>query len=150
MLPAYPLGGDWRQLRQRAETLLELLRLSHRLSARVEWLSGGEQQRVAIARALINDPEVIIADQPTANLDTALSREFLEVLETLSGRGERSAEQPRSAGGGIAIGDARGEVAGWPHCGGGLNAVPSGHSCIAVGIGRTRRCSWRSRHSPLR
>jgi len=87
MLPAYPLGGDWRQLRQRAESLLELLRLSHRSNARVEWLSGGEQQRVAIARALINDPEIIIADEPTANLDTALSREFLEVLETLSGQG---------------------------------------------------------------
>lgn len=87
MLPAYPLGGDWRQLRQRAESLLELLRMSHRRNARVEWLSGGEQQRVAIARALINDPEIIIADEPTANLDTALSGEFLEVLETLSGQG---------------------------------------------------------------
>jgi putative ABC transport system ATP-binding protein len=87
MLPAYPLGGDWREVRQRAESLLELLRMSHRRHARVEWLSGGEQQRVAIARALINDPEVIIADEPTANLDTALSGEFLEVLETLSGQG---------------------------------------------------------------
>lgn len=87
MLPAYPLGGDWRRLRQRAESLLELLRLSHRRDARVEWLSGGEQQRVAIARALINDPEVIIADEPTANLDTALSHEFLEVLETLFRQG---------------------------------------------------------------
>jgi putative ABC transport system ATP-binding protein len=87
MLPAYPLGGDWRRLRQRAEELLDMLRLSHRRAARVEWLSGGEQQRVAIARALINDPEVIIADEPTANLDTALSREFLDVLEALSGQG---------------------------------------------------------------
>jgi putative ABC transport system ATP-binding protein len=87
MLPAYPLGGDWRALRERAESILQSLKLSHRRAARVEWLSGGEQQRVAIARALINDPEVIIADEPTANLDTALSKEFLWVLETLVEQG---------------------------------------------------------------
>ncbi len=87
MLPAYPLGTDWRALQQRAGGLLDALRLSHRRSSRVEWLSGGEQQRVAIARALINDPEIIIADEPTANLDTALSREFLDILETLLGHG---------------------------------------------------------------
>ena len=84
MLPAYPLGGDWRALQDRAESLLNSLRLSHRSKARVEWLSGGEQQRVAIARALINDPAVLIADEPTANLDTALSKEFLDILETLA------------------------------------------------------------------
>ncbi len=87
MLPAYPLGGEWRALKQRAECLLDSLRLSHRRAARVEWLSGGEQQRVAIARALINDPKVLVADEPTANLDTALSKEFLDILETLAGQG---------------------------------------------------------------
>jgi len=87
MLPAYPLGGEWRALQDRAESLLDSLKLGHRRAARVEWLSGGEQQRVAIARALINDPEVVIADEPTANLDTALSREFLSILETLAGQG---------------------------------------------------------------
>jgi putative ABC transport system ATP-binding protein len=87
MLPAYPLGGAWRVLQERAESLLDSLKLGHRRAARVEWLSGGEQQRVAIARALINDPKVVIADEPTANLDTALSKEFLDILETLAGQG---------------------------------------------------------------
>jgi putative ABC transport system ATP-binding protein len=88
MLPAYPLGGEWRVLRDRAESLLDALKLGHRRDARIEWLSGGEQQRVAIARALVNDPEVIIADEPTANLDTALSREFLAILEGLKQQGK--------------------------------------------------------------
>ncbi|MDP2878439.1 MAG: ABC transporter ATP-binding protein [Sulfuricella sp.] len=88
MLPAYPLGGDWRALHDRAETLLDSLKLGHRRDARVEWLSGGEQQRVAIARAMINDPQVVIADEPTANLDTALSREFLAILENLKEQGK--------------------------------------------------------------
>jgi putative ABC transport system ATP-binding protein len=88
MLPAYPLGGDWRALRENAERLLADLRLSHRREAKVEWLSGGEQQRVAIARALINDPQIIIADEPTANLDTALALEFMSILEKLSASGK--------------------------------------------------------------
>jgi len=88
MLPAYPLGGDWRALRARADALLDTLKLGQRRDARVEWLSGGEQQRVAIARALINDPQVVIADEPTANLDTALSREFMEILESLKQQGK--------------------------------------------------------------
>jgi putative ABC transport system ATP-binding protein len=87
MLPAYPLGGEWSALKQRAEFLLDSLKLGHRRAARVEWLSGGEQQRVAIARALINDPKVLVADEPTANLDTALSKGFLDILENLAGQG---------------------------------------------------------------
>ena len=87
MLPAYPIGGDWRALRARADALFEQLHLSHRRAARVEWLSGGEQQRVAIARALINDPDIVIADEPTANLDTALAKEFLGILELLVAQG---------------------------------------------------------------
>ena len=87
MLPAYPLGLPYGQLREKAESQLAGLDLGHRRDARVEWLSGGEQQRVAIARALINDPEIIIADEPTANLDTTLSRQFLDILSRLIDEG---------------------------------------------------------------
>lgn len=88
ILPALPTGRPRRELLARAEALLAQLQLSHRAAARVEWLSGGEQQRVAIARALINDPEVIVADEPTANLDTVLSGEFMVILESLSAAGK--------------------------------------------------------------
>ncbi len=87
MLPAAPTGRPHREVRERAMLLLERLKLAHRTDARVEWLSGGEQQRVAIARALLNDPEVVIADEPTANLDTALSMQFMDILVELNAEG---------------------------------------------------------------
>ena len=83
MLPAYPSGERHTTLRKRALALLDLLDLCQKASARVEWLSGGEVQRTAIARALINDPSVIIADEPTGNLDSKLSQEFMEILRRL-------------------------------------------------------------------
>jgi len=83
MLPAYPSGERHATLRRRASALLDLFDLSQKASARVEWLSGGEAQRTAIARALINDPSVIIADEPTGNLDSKLSQEFMEILRRL-------------------------------------------------------------------
>jgi len=83
MLPAYPSGERHATLRRRASALLDLFDLSQKASARVEWLSGGEAQRTAIARALINDPKVIIADEPTGNLDSKLSQEFMEILRRL-------------------------------------------------------------------
>ena len=88
MIPAYPLGLGYRRLRSQAMDLLDLLHISRLACSPVEWLSGGEAQRVAIARALINDPEVIIADEPTANLDTQLSLEFLGIVQTLRERGK--------------------------------------------------------------
>lgn len=88
ILPAFPTGRPRAELVAAAMVLFERLQLAHRAQARVEWLSGGEQQRVAIARALINDPEVIIADEPTANLDTALSLEFMGILEGFTAAGK--------------------------------------------------------------
>jgi putative ABC transport system ATP-binding protein len=88
ILPAFPTGRPRRELVVTAGELFDQLKLGHRADARVEWLSGGEQQRVAIARALINDPDVVIADEPTANLDTTLSREFMAILEGFTAAGK--------------------------------------------------------------
>lgn len=88
ILPAFPTGRPRAELVEKAEILFDQLKLGHRATAKVEWLSGGEQQRVAIARALINDPAVIIADEPTANLDTALAREFMAILEGFTAAGK--------------------------------------------------------------
>ena len=87
MVPAYPTGLPFRQLLDRAEELLAQLNLSHRSCALVQTLSGGEQQRVAIARALINQPDILIADEPTANLDSALAKECLDILGRLNAQG---------------------------------------------------------------
>jgi putative ABC transport system ATP-binding protein len=83
MLPAYPSGEGYASLKKRATTLLNLFGMQKKASARVEWLSGGEAQRTAIARALINNPSIIIADEPTGNLDTKLSQEFMETMRRL-------------------------------------------------------------------
>lgn len=88
MLPAYPLGVPRRELERRARELLELFGVAHRAGARADWLSGGEAQRVAIARALVNDPRYVLADEPTAHLDSKLSRDFLELVALLRGRGK--------------------------------------------------------------
>ena len=86
ILPAYPTGEGFSVLKKRALSLLELFDLSARAFSKVEWLSGGEAQRVSIARALVNDPSVIIADEPTAHLDTKLSKDFMEIIGKLKVR----------------------------------------------------------------
>jgi putative ABC transport system ATP-binding protein len=88
MLPAYPLGLKYNRLRSRADHLLEQFLLADKAENPIEWLSGGEAQRVAICRALINDPKILIADEPTANLDSRLSSEFMILLDELSKAGK--------------------------------------------------------------
>ena len=80
MLPAYPLGEAHASLKKRAMGLFDLFGISQKAESKVEWLSGGEAQRVTIVRALINNPSIIIADEPTAHLDTKLSKEFMEIV----------------------------------------------------------------------
>lgn len=88
LLPTYPTGESHAACRKRGEELLELFGIARHAGSRVEWLSGGELQRVAIARALINNPEVIIADEPTAHLDSKLSREFMELIGSFKSAGK--------------------------------------------------------------
>lgn len=80
MMPALIGGASRREAVKRAEELLELVSLTYRASHKPVELSGGEQQRVAIARALINRPSVVLADEPTGNLDTANRDEIHRLL----------------------------------------------------------------------
>ncbi len=88
MLPAYPSGMSYADLKKKALRLLALFGLEDRAQANAEWLSGGEAQRTAIARALICEPSVIIADEPTAHLDTVLSKEFIDIAAELGHSGK--------------------------------------------------------------
>ena len=84
-LPCPEFNGD---LRHRACSLLARLGLDSKIDQRIETLSGGEQQRVTIARALINEPEVVIADEPTAHLDSSSAHSFIDLAFEMVGRGK--------------------------------------------------------------
>ena len=75
------------EVKERALTLLDTVGLSHRLENNPNQLSGGEQQRVSIARALINDPKLILADEPTGNLDSKATEEIMNILTNLHQQG---------------------------------------------------------------
>ena len=86
-LPMIYAGIGGRERRERALRALELVELGHRLKSRPNQLSGGQQQRVAIARALVNDPKIILADEPTGNLDTHTGEVILALFRSLAGQG---------------------------------------------------------------
>jgi len=88
MLPAYPLAPDHGALTVSANKLLRQFDLQGKAHSKVEWLSGGEAQRTAICRALINDPRILIADEPTANLDSRLSRDLIAAIGDLVDMGK--------------------------------------------------------------
>ena len=87
-VPLFYQGVDEQESRQRAEEMSRLVGLEHRLNHRPYELSGGQQQRVAIARALINDPLMILADEPTGNLDSASGVEILRLFDRLREMGK--------------------------------------------------------------
>lgn len=84
MLPQLIMGKSETQARKRAQELLDFLGLSHRLNRYPNQLSGGEQQRVSLARALVNQPKLVLADEPTGNLDPAHSGEVWEMIKSLN------------------------------------------------------------------
>lgn len=87
MLPMSYAGVPVRERKKRAQELLDEVGLSHRLYHYPTMMSGGEQQRVAIARALANDPDLIIADEPTGNLPSDKGHEIMDTLINLNRRG---------------------------------------------------------------
>ncbi|MFH1261877.1 MAG: ABC transporter ATP-binding protein [Pseudomonadota bacterium] len=90
LMPLRMRGVSSSEARKKAKVLLEAVGLGHRLDHRPAELSGGEQQRVAIARAMVGEPRMILADEPTGNLDLGTGRSVAEMLFSVAREGRRS------------------------------------------------------------
>jgi len=88
ILPLIPMNPNEYEVKEKLERVLKIFHIEHKKDQLVRDLSGGEQQRVAIARANINNPKIILADEPTANLDEKLSLAFIEILKELKSEGK--------------------------------------------------------------
>ena len=97
-LPALLAGRSPRAARRRATELFEQVGLAERAEHLPSALSGGQRQRVAIARALSNDPLVVLADEPTGNLDTAATLDVLRLLDSLRAAGQTLVSSPTRSG----------------------------------------------------
>lgn len=86
-LPLQYAGMDKKKRMERAEEVMVSVQLQDRMHHKPNELSGGQKQRVAIARSIVNNPSIILADEPTGNLDSKTSHEIMKIFEEISGRG---------------------------------------------------------------